>query len=270
MKKTNKSIFNLLFLLALGSSSHMILPMDEEEEFVEDYQFVSKNYYTQAELDATDDIDSESDSDTLQSSNKSYGFKPENYAYNQFDANYYHYDSDSQISDNQEDDIFPSIAGVSYTSPDTFVVTEAVTLDTQTTPRDFYGSEHERRMAAHDAIQHILATLEATDRDLNQTEHQLENLDNNSHKNETMQEESLQSIEQDIDQATDTLTSVSADIRSLALSTDKSVQSQFNKSQGTITRSHNKTINELEKVRKKLDNQSKKTNRQIRKALKIK
>ncbi|AXK60703.1 hypothetical protein [Candidatus Chromulinivorax destructor] len=264
MKKFNKNIFKMLLLLAVGNSSHMILTM-EEDNYDEEYEFfhVSMPSYQQSDLDATADIDSDNDSVSSEHSDSSYVFEKVYYNPHQLDVSSYEIDND------QEDES-PFVEGIAYTSPDTFVLTEVVKLDEQSIPVDFYSSEHKRKTAAHNIIQGILARLEATDRDLNQTEHQLDSLEKASHKDVTMQEKSLQLIEQDIDEATDELAAVASNIRVLAHSTDKSVKGQFDKAQGTITRSHNKAVNDLEKVRKKLQNQSKKINRKIKKTLKIK
>lgn len=260
MKKINTNFFGLLFMLALGNSSHMILGMDIDDEY--EYSFVSPSEYSMHDLDASSLIDPTSDSD---------------------DDGYTTYEHSRSHADlNEDDEPFPHLESVNYVSPDTLVVTEVsavnempqvqhmVTVVETEEPfieDEFTGSKHERRHAASELMHDVREELHDAEQTLHTTQRQLEQLEHTQehrHVDVVKEARKQDAIERNIAIAKNTIATATRQIQRLAHSTDSVIRKEFEPARNHLTRQLNETTNQLNNVVKKANRQLKKAVRVIR------
>jgi len=256
MKKINTKLFGLLFMLALGNSSYMILGMETDDE--DDSFVISPNEYSMHDLDASLLMDPALDSDD------------DDYIVYEFSAN------------EPAEEPFPHLESVSYVDPDTLVITETSIIDEMPQTQhvvtvietqepfieaEFTGSKHERKHAANELMHDVREELHDADETLRTTERQLQQLEHTQeHRHVDVVKEARQQdvIERNIAIAKNTVATATRQIQRLAHSTDNVIRKEFEPARNHLTRQLNETTNELNKVMRRADRQLKKVVRKIR------
>lgn len=269
MKKINTKLFGLLFMLAVGNSAYLTSsysPSFSADEY--EYSFVPPHVYSLHDLDASSLIDSTSDNDD--DGYTIYEFSRSNGAVNELD-----------------DEPFPHLESVSYTDPDTFVVTEISPIGEMLQPEhmvtvveteeafiedEFTGSKHERRHAASELMHDVREELHDAEQTIHTTERQLQQLEHiqeHRHVDAVKEERQQDAIEKNIAIAKNTVATATRQIQRLAHSTDNIIQKEFEPARNHLTRQLNETTNELNNVVRKADRQLKKFGRATKRAFRF-